>query len=120
MTFTDWRDHNFTDNKVTKGQDYFKYYGVKEIAVDIDNATTDLNGNSSQKLKDLTDKVKFTFSAPATISAGKYGELKYENNGLTVGQFHVYFPATITYDWGTIKTTITATVGKTQNNAHRH
>ena len=120
LTFTDWRDHNFTDTKVTKGQDYFKYYGVKEIAIDIDNATTDLNGNSSQKLKDLTDKVKFTFSAPATISAGKYGELKYENNGLTVGQFHVYFPATITYDWGTIKTTITATVGKTQNNAHRH
>ena len=120
LTFTDWRDHNFTDATVTKGQDYFKYYGVKEIAVDIENATTDLNGNSSQKLMDLTDKVKFTFSAPATISAGKYGELKYENNGLTVGQFHVYFPATITYDWGTIKTTITATVGKTQNNAHRH
>lgn len=103
LTFTDWRDHNFTDTKVTKGLDYFKYYGVKEIAVDIENATTDLNGNSSQKLKDLTDKVKFTFSAPAAISANNYGNLKYENNGLTVGQFHVYFPATITYDWGTIK-----------------
>ena len=99
LTFTDWRDHNFTDTKVTKGLDYFKYYGVKEIAVDIENATTDLNGNSSQKLKDLTDKVKFTFSAPAAISANNYGNLKYENNGLTVGQFHVYFPATITYDW---------------------
>lgn len=120
LTFTDWRDHNFTDTKVTKGLDYFKYYGVKEIAVDIDNATTDLNGNSSQKLKDLTDKVKFTFSAPTAISANNYGNLKYENNGLTVGQFHVYFPATITYDWGTIKTTITATVGKTQSNAKRH
>ena len=120
LTFTDWRDHNFTDTKVTKGLDYFKYYGVKKIAVDIDNATTDLNGNSSQKLKDLTDKVKFKFSAPATISANNYGNLKYENNGLTVGQFHVYFPATITYDWGTIKTTITATVGKTQSNAKRH
>ena len=120
LTFTDWRDHNFTDTKVTKGLDYFEYYGVKAIAVDIDNATTDLNGNSSQKLKDLTDKVKFTFSAPAAISANNYGNLKYENNGLTVGQFHVYFPATITYDWGTIKTTITATVGKTQSNAKRH
>ena len=120
LTFTDWRDHNFTDTKVTKGLDYFKYYGVKEIAVDTENATTDLNGNSSQKLKDLTDKVKFTFSAPAAISANNYGNLKYENNGLTVGQFHVYFPATITYDWGTIKTTITATVGKTQSNAKRH
>lgn len=120
LTFTDWRDHNFTDTKVTKGQDYFKYYGVEKIAVDIDNATTDLNGNSSQKLKDLTDKVKFTFSAPTAISANNYGNLKYENNGLTVGQFHVYFPATITYHWGTIKTTITATVGKTQSNAKRH
>lgn len=120
LTFTDWRDHNFTDATVTKGQDYFKYYGVKEIAVDIENATTDLNGNSSQKLMDLTDRVKFTFSAPATISADEYGELKYENNGLTVGQFHVYFPATITYDWGTIKTTITATVGGTHNNSRRH
>ena len=120
LTFTDWRDHNFTDTKVTKGLDYFKYYGVKEIAVDTENATTDLNGNSSQTLKDLTDKVKFTFSAPTAISANNYGNLKYENNGLTVGQFHVYFPATITYDWGTIKTTITATVGKTQSNAKRH
>lgn len=120
LTFTDWRDHNFTDTKVTKGLDYFKYYGVKEIAVDTENATTDLNGNSSQTLKELTDKVKFKFSAPATISANNYGDLKYENNGLTVGQFHVYFPATITYEWGTIKTTITATVGKTQSNAKRH
>ena len=120
LTFTDWRDHNFTDTKVTKGLDYFKYYGVKEIAVDTENATTDLNGNSSQTLKDLTDKVKFTFSAPTAISANNYGNLKYENNGLTVGQFHVYFPATITYHWGTIKTTITATVGKTQSNAKRH
>lgn len=120
LTFTDWRDHNFTDTKVTKGQDYFKYYGVEKIAVDIDNATTDLNGNSSQKLKDLTKQVYFTFSAPDAISENNYGELKYKNNGLTVGQFHVYFPATITYHWGTIKTTITATVGKTQSNAKRH
>ena len=120
LTFTDWRDHNFTDAKVTKGKDYFEYYGVKEIAVDTENATTDLNGNSSQKLKDLTKQVKFTFSAPTAISANNYGNLKYENNGLTVGQFHVYFPATITYHWGTIKTTITATVGKTQSNAKRH
>ena len=120
LTFTDWRDHDFTDAKVTKDQDYFKYYGVKAIDVDTKNATTDLNGNSSQKLSDITDKVVFKFTAPTAISANQYGELKYENNGLTVGQFHVYFPATITYDWGTIKTTITATVGKTQSNAKRH
>ena len=120
LTFTDWRDHNFTDTKVTKGQDYFAYYGVKKIDVDIDNATTDINNNSSQKLSDVTTKVKFKYIPETTITAGKYGKLKYENNGSTVKAFHVYFPATITYDWGTIKTTITATVGKTQNNAKRH
>ena len=120
LTFTDWRDHNFTDKKVTKDNDYFKYYGVKNIDVDIANATTDLNGNRNQKLKDVTSNVDFKFNAPETISAGNYGTLKYVNNGLTVGVFHVYFPATITYDWGTIKTTITATVGKTQSNAKRH
>ena len=120
LTFTDWRDHNFTDAKVTKGEDYFAYYGVKKIDVDIENATTDINNNSSQKLSDVTSKVKFSYVPETTITANNYGKLKYENNGLTVGVFHVYFPATITYDWGTIKTTITATVGKTQNNAKRH
>ena len=119
LTFTDWRDHNFTDAKATKGENYFEYYGVKKIDVDIDNATTDLNGNSSQKLADVTSKVKFSY-IPEAVAANKYGKLKYENNGLTVGVFHVYFPATVTYDWGTIKTTITATVGKTQSNAKRH
>lgn len=122
LTFVDWRNHNFTDVKVTKGQNYWEYYGVNAIALDMDNATSDLNGNRNQKLADITSKVKLTYAAPsaAEIAAGKFGTLHYENNGLTVGQFHVYIPAKVTYDWGTINTTVICTIGKTQANAKRH
>jgi hypothetical protein len=119
LTFKDWRDHDFTDAIVTKGYNYFTYYGVKKIEVDTDNGTTDLNGNASQKLKDITSKVKFDYAAPSAISAGNYGKITYTNNGLTVGEFHVWFPVTITYDWGTIKTTVKATIAKTVSNAKR-
>ncbi|MES4920782.1 PL29 family lyase N-terminal domain-containing protein [Hoylesella timonensis] len=122
LTFVDWRDHNFTDNVKTKGHNYWKYYGVKSIKLDIANATSDLNGNMTQKLSEITSQVKFTFTEPtvAEIEAGKFGKIRYENNGLTVGEFHVNIPATITYDWGTIHLTVKCTVKKTQNNAKRH
>lgn len=122
LTFMDWRDHDFTDNAKTKGQNYWMYYGVREIKLDIDNATTDLNGNATQKLKDITDKLKFGYSDPSTaeIQNGNFGKIRYENNGLTVGTFIVNIPAQITYDWGTINVTVKCTVGKTQNNAKRH
>lgn len=122
LTFVDWRDHNFTDANVTKGHNYWEYYGVKSIKLDIANATSDLNGNATQKLSEITSKLKFTYTEPtvADIQAGKFGKIRYENNGLTVGSFIVNIPATITYDWGTIHVTVKCTVGKTQNNAKRH
>lgn len=122
LTFVDWRDHNFTDAKVTKGHNYWKYYGVKSIKLDIANAKSDLNGNMTQKLSEITSQVKFNFKEPsvAEIEAGKFGKISYENYGLTVGEFHVNIPATITYDWGTIHLTVKCTVKKTQNNAKRH
>lgn len=121
LTFTDWRNHDFTNVSVTKGHNYFDYYGVKSISVDIENAKSDLNGNATQLLKNITDKVKFSYSPAGTIGSGKtpYGQLTYVNNGLTVGSFHVYFPVKITYDWGTINTFVTATVGKTTSNSKR-
>ena len=123
LTFIDWRDHKFVGDPRTKGQDYFKYYGVKEINVDIANARTNLNGNPTDKLSNITKQLSFKFNAPVgngtQITAGNYGSLHYENNGVTVGTFKVWFPFTITYDWGTISGEIECTVGKTQNNAKR-
>ena len=132
LVFTDWRDHNFTDGNVTKGNDYFKYYGIKGIKVVTDDATTDLNGNWNDKLNTLTKNIKFTWT-PATTNKdanGKYkegqivkddyGKLTYVNNGNTVGTFHVHIPVFVTYDWGTLKAEIEVTIEGTVNNAKRH
>ena len=124
LTFTDWRDHDFLNATQTKGHDYFRYYGVKKITVDTANATTDLNGNPSDKLSDVTNKIKFEYVQPAgngtQIVAGDYGSIRYQNNGVTVGKFTVKFKATVEYTWGKIENIeITANVNKTVNNAKR-
>ena len=133
MVFTDWRDHDFTDDNVTKGNDYFKYYGINGITVVTDEATTDLNGNWNDKLKNLTSKIKFTWTPASTLTKnattgayegqiveGDYGKLTYVNNGNTVGTFHVHIPVFVTYDWGTLKAEIEVTIEGTVNNAKRH
>ena len=132
MVFTDWRDHNFTDATVTKGNDYFKYYGIKGIKVVTADATTDLNGNWNDKLNTLTKNIKFTWTPASAnqdsnqeykegqIVEGDYGKLTYVNNGNTVGTFHVHIPVFVTYDWGTLKAEIEVTIEGTVNNAKRH
>lgn len=114
LTFVDWRGTKFNADFASKGIDYFAYYGVRKIEVDTnDKATTDLNGGK-KLLKDVTSKIKFNYTAPAAngvqIVENDYGKLTYINNGLTVGEFHVWFPVTITYDWGSIQTEVQATV----------
>lgn len=122
MTFKDWRGHDFTDTKVTKGQDYFKYYGVKAIKLELDKAKTDINGNETQLLSVVAPNVKLSYTAATTVGSGDapYGKLKYQNNGSTLRQFHVYIPATVTYDWGTVHFTVKATIGTTVTGAKKH
>ncbi len=80
-------------------------------------------------LKNITDKIKIEYIAPATTAvglqnafkAGNFGKVRYENNGLTVGEFKVRIPVKVTYDWGTINTQIDVTIGQTvQNVRPRH
>ena len=125
MSFIDWRDHNFTSAAhvdVRKGYNYFEFYEVSKIFVDVNSkdATTDING-AKAKLSTVTDKLKFEYTEPtaAEIKDGKYGTLKYENNGVTVGKFKIWFPVTVTYAWGEVKTTLEFNFEKTIANAKR-
>ena len=115
LTFVDWRGYNFVGTRVPN-TNYFTYYGVKSIALDIDNAKTNLNNNWNDKLGDLTNKIKLDFAAPtpAQIAAADFGTITYSNNGSTVGTFQVKIPATVTYDWGELKTEVVVTIEKTQ------
>ena len=115
LTFVDWRGYNFTGTRVPVAN-YFTYYGVKSIALDIPNAKTNLNNDWNDKLYDLTKQIKLEFDAPteAQIAAQNFGTITYSNNGSTVGTFQVKIPATVTYDWGELKTEVVVTIEKTQ------
>ena len=116
LTFTNWNGYDFTDpNRAFATTDYFKYYKVTKIALDIDNATTDLNGGN-EKLSEVTKKIQLKYTAPTGkfIAARNYGTLTYNNNGTTVGDFTITIPAEITYEWGVLKTNVIVKVKKSQ------
>ena len=123
-TEKDWRNMGFTDaSRVPSTADFFAYYGVKSIALDIDNATTDLNGNKNDKLNKVAPKIKLGYKAPAgngtQIVKDEYGKITYENLGNTVGTFHIVIPGTVTYDWGELPIKVQVTVNGTVS-AKRH
>ena len=117
LTFKNWNGFDFTDpNRAFPSTDYFAYYKVSKIELDTDNATTDLNGNSNDLLKKVTSLIELKYIAPTEnpIQANKYGTLTYNNNGLTVGTFHITIPAKITYEWGVLNTEVVVTVKESQ------
>lgn len=116
LTFKNWNGYDFTDpNRAFNNTNYFKYYKVTKIALDTDNAKTDINGKV-ENLKDVTKNIRLEYKAPSDtcIMAGKFGTLVYNNNGTTVGNFTITIPATVTYEWGTLNTEVKATVKKSQ------
>lgn len=116
LTFKNWNGFNFTDpNRAFASTDYFAYYKVSKIELDTDNATTDLNGGK-KKLSEVTSLIELKYIAPTEnpIQANKYGTLTYNNNGLTVGTFHITIPAKITYEWGVLNTEVVVTVKESQ------
>lgn len=85
-----------------------------------------MNGSTLGKdyLAPITEKVKFRYIAPTgtlvdALNNGGFGKVYYENNGLTVQDFKIRIPVTVTYDWGTIETYIDVTIKRTQQNAPR-
>lgn len=119
LTFKNWNGYDFTDpNRAFASTDYFNYYKVSGIELNIGNATTDLNG-VEKKLSEVTSQIELTYTAPALsadgyIVANQYGKLTYNNNGLTVGTFHITIPAKITYEWGVLDTKVVVTVKESQ------
>ena len=117
LTFKNWNGYNFTDpNRAFASTDYFDYYKVSKIELDTDNAKTDMNGNPNDLLKNITSQIELKYIAPTEnpIQANKYGTLTYNNNGTTVGNFHITIPAKITYEWGVLNTKVVVTVKESQ------
>ena len=125
LEFIDWRDHNFDDANVTRGHNYYQYYNIVSIVADDDpdHILTNLgqqDGICDNVLSSITRNIEFQFT-PATTAQIQgtphwFGELRYENNGTTVGDFQIKVPVTVIYDWGTIHTYVTCNIDNTINN----
>jgi hypothetical protein len=129
VNFVDWRDHKFSstgnatyNNQSTgkTGMTYMNYYGITTIKADFESAKTNINGGDMSNpsswplITDVTGKMKFTPDAMAAAGLGSAvtptrtaqtfridnGYYLYENNAAGVGDFYIYLPISIVYDWG--------------------
>ena len=111
----DWR---FPDNvaKFSTHTNYWSYYGVTNIAVNVANIKTNLNKEDRLPADSLVNisqypdlEVAYALNVPGVTNPNPtspntfFGYLTYINTGNTLGKtFRLYVPVTITYAWGTI------------------
>ncbi len=138
VDFTDWRDYAFADHA-----SYWTYYNIKDIkvvgmtgkGVSDANPSNGLMNNyiyttmtttekaEPNKLDDkvvqstISNQVRFFNVRGTGIGNDKYGHILYENLSSTVHDFTVRVPLAITYEWGTLYTTVDVKVNATQSNA---
>lgn len=126
--FKDWRKEWIVDAT----HNFYDYYKVKTVKVDLDNMTTDLQGKdiNKDKLKDVAPETFKFFSTAtsggsfnvATTSDGKpvtnkdFGIIKYDNVNNTTHPFKVKIPLTVGYYWGDVVTYVTISVAKSKEN----
>ena len=130
----DWRGRVFGMNEGDQYYNYWDYYGIFKITVDIDQITCDLTPdkkvpvtilletkskeelkaslNVSEAMRDADGNIMKDDEGKVitigdyidSIDDGGYGFLTYRNNGTYVKEFKLFVPVTIQYGWGIITT----------------
>ena len=122
VNFTDWRK-DAPLNSFAENLSYYQYYNVTSInCEDIKKVETNWAGKR-QTLEEafgaeLAAKI-ITVNSKTVIPDGKtlpdYGTVTYiKTSGAEIKAYELYIPLTITYEWGTIKETITVQVKATK------
>ena len=106
---------SYKNDKVTPKIDnkyFWDYYGPFEIAIDIDNAEDDLNGERTKLKANIiltqtepgVTKIKHPTrdDIEVTLPANKQGFLTYLNNTANVQTFNIFVKAKVKYGFGTI------------------
>lgn len=118
VNFTDWRDY-----KSSQISNFFSFYGIGTeaiVPVDLNEATTNINGNPNDKLKTVAPNFELTWDGTDATRSQIHGKIGYVNNGATINKsFEIYVPIAINYAWGTIYTKATLTVEPTVGNARK-
>ena len=130
----DWRGRVFGMNEGDQYYNYWDYYGIFRISVDVDAITCDLTPDESvpvtlelkpmskdellqsvkgdeplrdaegNVVKDDEGKVITVAQYIEGIDDGGFGFLTYRNNGTYVKAFNLFVPVTVQYGWGIIST----------------
>lgn len=111
----DWRNYAKKSEKYyfQNNQNYYKYYDVKSIKVDVENVKVEGLTINGEAQSDLTNTgVELTQMAPTANMIAKYPELKntsadgllmYKNNGAALNKpFTLILPVTVEYKWGKV------------------
>jgi hypothetical protein len=101
----------FDDDGITER---LKFYYLKP-GTNLDDLKTTPPTASEANPQDIVE----TAGTKTKDGSADYGYMYYANNGFTVDNFVVEFPAIVYYDWGTISCTVRSTIGRTQDNARR-
>ena len=130
----DWRGRVFGMNEGDQYYNYWDYYGIFKISVDVDAITCDLTPDETvpvtlelkpmskdellqsvkgdeplrdaegNVVKDDEGKVITVAQYIEGIDDGGFGFLTYRNNGTYVKAFKLFVPVTVQYGWGIIST----------------
>jgi len=116
VRLSDWR--NYAKNVTTyyfdpDNQNYYSYYDVTGITVDVANITPEgLMTSGGTELTELPSTIEIAQTVPNTTYV--FGTLTYVNNGATlVDEFTLKVPVTVTYKWGDVKTIVDVVVRPT-------
>ena len=116
VRLSDWR--NYAKSVTTyyfepDNDNYYDYYDVTAITVDVANITPEgLMTSGGTELTELPSTIEIAQTAPdATYD---FGTLTYENNGATlVEEFTLKVPVTVSYKWGDVQTIVDVVVRPT-------
>lgn len=126
----DWRNYAKKSEKYyfQNNLNYYKYYDVKSIKVDVENVKVEDLTINGEEQSDLTNTgVELTQMAPTANMIAKYPELKntsadgllmYKNNGAALNKpFTLILPVTVEYKWGKVVENVKVKVMPTDETA---
>lgn len=126
----DWRNYAKKSEKYyfQNNQNYYKYYDVKSIKVDVENVKVEGLTINGEAQSDLTNTgVELTQMAPTANMIAKYPELEntsadgllmYKNNGAALNKpFTLILPVTVEYKWGKVVENVKVKVMPTDETA---
>lgn len=126
LNLIDWRDKYFDKVEDIIGDDgkkynFYGFYGVIKVVVDIENVIIILNGGIlgfiklffvMKNVKLYFGEDKFIINVFIVLKVGDNGKFYYYNNGIILGKFIICVLLEVIYKWGIIYIEVDLNINK--------